>query len=161
MWRSSIYLLSGFSWRLEAPIVGLDRCGQMAADGSGAAGAIVPWAPAGGFVQDVFRTPGLGVDASRVYFLGRYPGEVACWPRDPLPEWSPVWAIPFGARRGRALFCGMSVPDSGPWTRRQVSGQRGKLWKSVLWRHRRHITPPREPELKLLWRRYREAARDL
>jgi hypothetical protein len=162
LWRSSIYLLSGFSWRLEAPIVGLDRCGHVVSDGSGVAGAIVPWEPAGSLVQDLLRTPGLSGEASRVYFVGQMPGQAACWPHDPLPEWSPVWAIPFGARRGRVLFCGSSVTDSGPRGRRYVGGRRGsKLWKSVLWRHRHHITPPREPELKLLWRRYKEAARDL
>ncbi len=161
LWRSSIYLLSGFSWRLEAPNITLDRCGLVAADGSGVAGAIVPWEAADGLMQDLFRTPGLSGEASRVYFVGRQPREIVCWPRDPLPVWRPIWAIPFGARRGRALFCGGSLQDSGPRAPRQVSGRRGKQWKAVLWRHRHQITPPQEPELKLLWRRYRDTARDL
>jgi hypothetical protein len=96
--RSSVYLLSGFSWRLEDPIVSIDRFGRHAVEGPGVAGAGVPWEPAESFAPDLLRTPGLSPRATRVYFVGRTPAEIACWPRDPLPEWAPVWAIPIGAR---------------------------------------------------------------
>lgn len=159
--RNSVYLMSGFSWRLSIPVGSVDRYGRIVDDGTGVAGAIVPWESTRGFVFDLFRTPGLSVQATRIYFVGRRPGEVACWPRDSLPTWTAIWAIPFGARSGRALFCGDSVEESEPVSQRYSRGRRRKLWKSVLWRHRRHITGPQDPQLKQLWRRYREAARGL
>lgn len=160
--RCSIYLLSGFSWRMRVPLVTVDRFGQLSPDESGASGAIVPWQPSDGMVQDLLRTPGLRDQADRVYFVGRVPGEIACWPRDPIPEWSPVWAIPFGKRRGRALFCGTSLSDSAPQPRRHnASARRSKSWVAMLGRRRHRITPPQNPGLKLLWGRYREVARAL
>ena len=160
--RGSLYLLSGFPWRMTEPIAMLDRFGRPARDGPGVSGALVPWPPPSRHALDLLRTPGLRDRASRVYFVGRSPEQIAYWPRDPLPEWAPVWAIPLSERHGRALFCGTSALESEPRTPlRRATGRRARLWADLLGRHPHRVTPPRDRELKLLWRRYREAARAL
>lgn len=158
--RRSLYLVSGFPWRLDSPVAIFDEYGRPLATGEpeGIAGATVRAAGHEPFVHDLLRTPGLGPPGSRIYFIGRAPGEIAAWPKDPLPEWPAIWAIPFG-RRGRAVYCGGSVDAAAPIARRGPRGAGARLWHHVLWQSRRKITPPKEPRLKALWREYREVAR--
>jgi hypothetical protein len=157
--RLSLYLVSGAAWRLDTPLASFDRTGCQTKGGSGISGASVPDLTAGALSQDVFRTPGLNPRAQRIYFIGRGPGQIAAWPAESLPEWEPVWAVPF-ARRGQAVYCGGSLAASGPLGGDRAERRRIELWKRILWRWRAHVTPPREKPLKALWRRYREAARD-
>lgn len=157
--RRSLYLVSGVPWQSATPLAALDGYGNPAPAGEeGIAGAAVPGAPGTRLPVDPLRVPGLRAGAARVYFVGRTPGQIVVWPAEPVPDWQPVWAVPFG-RRGRALFCGTSLDNAAPAAGRAGGRRRVKLWHSVLWRSRARITPPREPALKALWRRYREAAR--
>ena len=94
-----------------------------------------------------------------MYFIGNRPGAIAVWPAEPLPPWDPVWAVPFVAR-GRPLFCGTSLAGTRPAMGRVGSRSRVDMWRQVLWRWRRRITPPPDQPFKALWREYREVARE-
>jgi hypothetical protein len=157
--RTSLYLISGFGWQLDAPVVAFDRCGRPAPGIEGIAGAAVPEPAAPPFPVDLLRTPGLSPHAHRVYFIGRGRGQITAWPKEPLPEWDPVWAVPFAAR-GRALYCGASLDMAEPLTQGRANRRHVELQRSVLWRKRAKVTPPQDRDLKALWQRYREAARD-
>jgi hypothetical protein len=157
--RRSLYLLTGFSWHLNAALAEFDGLGRLVAVGEGIAGAAVPGAQAEPFVPDLLRTPGLSHGAPRIYFVGRNPGQIAVWPAEPFPEWEPVWAVPFG-RRGNALYCGASLGSDTPLPETGVSKVLVKTWRQLLWHWRKRITPPREPALRALWTKYGEAARD-
>ena len=159
--RLSLYLASGFSWRLDAPIAAFGGCGELLADASlpeGIAGAAV-MATGEPVRHDLLRTPGLSPAVRKVYFVGNTPGAVAVWPAEPLPLWEPVWAIPFVAR-GRPLYCGTSLAATQPVAGRAGTRKHVKLWRRVLWQWRKRITPPQHQPFKALWREYRQAARD-
>lgn len=156
--RSYLYLVSGIRWRLADPPMTVDQFGDQADDGN-ICGAVVPVPTEGHFPHDLLRTPGLAGLEERVYFVGRYRGEIAVWPDEPFPSWEVVWAVPF-RRRGRAFFCGSSLAVSGP--HREWAGGRSqrRLWHKVLWRRRTQITPPSDPAQRSLWLRYRSSARE-
>lgn len=154
----SLYLVSGSPWLLDAPLVASDGFGR-AVDGiAGIAGADVKEPTGRQFVFDPLRTPGLDGRAPRVYFVGRCSGQIVSWPADPLPEWEPVWAIPFG-RRGRVLYCGTSMDTDIPLAKQCGDRLHARLWHHILWQSRKRITPPPDREEKALWRRYVEVAR--
>lgn|GEM_PF-847581 len=157
--RRSLYLVSGAPWQFTTPLATLDGYGRRLSDGDeGIAGAAVPAADRPDLPADLLRTPGLGAGATRVFFLGRIPGRVAVWPREPLPDWQPVWAVPLH-RRGRALFCGDSLDEAEPKVGQVGECDRITLWCTVFFRWGERITPPREPALRSLWNLYRKAAR--
>jgi hypothetical protein len=158
--RRSFYLVSGFPWQVDHPLVLFDRYGRRSAGDHAIAGAAMPDFAVGSLRPDPLRTPGLSPRAQQVFFLGRSPGQIVDWPKEPLPEeWEPVWAVPF-ARRGRALYCGTSLEAAVPFRERHANRKRAELWRRVLWRWRARVTRPQEPALKALWRQYQEAARD-
>lgn len=159
--RKSLYLISGVPWLQTEPEVGVDGYGRpVEAGADGIGGACVPDLQADPMPVDPLRTPGLRPAVPRVYFVGRTPGQLTEWPAEPLPEWEPIWAIPFG-QRGRALYCGGPINAAGPTTG-AAGGREGiRRWHAVLWRWRKRITPPQERALKVLWRRYVEAARNV
>jgi hypothetical protein len=159
--RVSLYLIAGFPWRFDAPLVffdGLDRLIDGSSKSGGIVGAAVPPVEEP-LLPDLLRTPGLSSAASRVYFVGNAPGAISIWPAEPLPAWKPVWAIPFG-ERGRAIYCGEALSAARPTAQRRGSRKQLALWRRVLWRWRKKITLPQDKHLKALWRQYREAARD-
>lgn len=154
--RRSIFLASGFSWRLDEPLATVDGFGSLTGIGEGIYGAHA--ANAGeAFQADLLRTPGLEGTEGRTFFIGRRKGQIVSWPSEPMPAWEVVWAVPL-SRRGRALFCANSVEDVDPLDETADSA-RVDLWREVLWRRRDRIAPPTERTLAALWRRYRETAR--
>lgn len=156
--RASLYLLSGVPWRLERPILSVDSYGR-ASEAGLISGALVPMPPSEDPAPvDLLRTPGLPGSATRIYFIGRQIGQIAVWPDEEPPEWHAVWAIPF-SNRGQAIFCGDRLEDAGPLPHCAADRQHLRLWRDVLWRRRRDISPPRDRALKLLWRRYRDISR--
>lgn len=162
VFRRSLYLVGGFEWHLDAPLTRFDVFGQPLAEGDGIAGALVPddfEMGIAAFTPDPLRAPELGRGAPRVYFIGRRPGEIAEWPAQPLPDWQPVWAIPFG-RRGRAVYCGTSLGESAPIPSAVCSKMLRRVWCRVLWQQRKRIAPPRDASLTGLWKEYESAARD-
>jgi hypothetical protein len=157
--RRSLYIVTGFPWRIVQPLAEFDGAGIQVPVGTGIAGAAVPDMQSGQHPPDLLRTPGLNPAAPCVYFVGRRPDEIALWPKDPVPDWDPVWAIPFG-RRGRALYCGESLTNASPLAGRRANRPLARMRHQVLWRWRARITPPQDRSLKTLWKHYSEAARD-
>ena len=118
--RRSLYLVTGFAWRVPEPLVEFDGAGTQTPVGTGIAGAAVRDMQSRSHPSDFLRTPGLDPAAPRVYFVGRKPDEITLWPTDPVPDWDAVWAIPFGRRGTRAVLrrfverliarCGAAAP---------------------------------------------------
>ena len=106
-----------------------------------------------------FAAAGFRLDSRRIFFIGRHPDQVRCWPAEPAPEyWSPIWAISI-TRRGRAVYCGPSTVDAGPLPR--VPGRdRDPLWRGCWWQWRHRVVPPLgSAAASSLWNQYQEAAR--
>ena len=156
--RSSLYLVSGITWRFEDLPLALNLFGDPTEDGV-ICGAVSTAPQFDAFPQDLLRTPGLGKPHGRVFFVGRRRGEISEWPNMPSPTWQAAWAVPF-RRKGRAIFCGPSLEDAGPLAERVGDASQRELWHDLLWRRRKRITPPRSRAQKLLWNRYMDAARD-
>jgi hypothetical protein len=97
-----------------------------------------------------------------VFYLGRLPGQVIDYPSEPLPtDWSPVWAIKI-RRTGKAEYCGTSLSKCDPVTEvGEVERKKLQLWKDLLWYRRKRITGPSTPNLRNLWLKYHEVARDV
>ena len=159
--RASLFSASGFNWHVKEPIERIDRFGLLH-DGTEPwiSGAVVTGAPAVPDIPaDPLRAPGLRLDSRRIFFVGRHPDQVRCWPAEPAPEnWSPIWAISI-TRRGRAVYCGPSTVDAGPLP--LVPGRdRDPLWRRVLWQWRHRVVPPLgSAAASSLWNQYQEAAR--
>ena len=159
--RLSVYLVSGFSWRFSAPLVAVDRFGSRLEDATASDGIVGARIPAAEELldPDLLRVPGMGHASKDVIFIGNRVGAIAVWPAEPFPPWAPVWAVPFG-RRGRAVYCA-PFPAAARLSKERLGNRKSLTrWHQVLWEWRRQITPPPDPHLKELWRRYRESARD-
>ena len=156
--RSSLYLLSGIPWRIDQPLAAISQFGQAVEEGQ-VCGAVVPAAVAEDCPVDPLRAPELGGTDRRVHIVGRRRGEIATWPREPIPRWRAVWAVPI-RKRGRAIFLGSSLADAEPIPERVGTPSDQKRWRSLLWHKRKRIVPPPNREQNLLWMRYRSAARD-
>ncbi|MGA3221776.1 MAG: hypothetical protein ABSE77_22385 [Acidimicrobiales bacterium] len=157
--RRSLYLVSGAGWQLRSALAAVDGYGRRVCGArSGIAGAAIPLAGESALPVDMMRTPGLPPEARRIFFVGRAPGQIVLWPKERLPDWRPVWAVPF-SQHGQALFCGSSLADDVPVAKEGVCDERLELWHKLLWHWRKRITPPKDPAMRALWAQYREAAR--
>jgi len=119
---------------------------------TGAAGAWVEAAPTAFDWSRLLSA----ADGDKVYMLGAVPGQIACCPRDPLPDWKPVWLVRLGKQPRLALGTAVWVeplqapPDVDPEAVRQ--------WADFLAQHGSRVRPvPRDPN-RPLWDLYREAA---
>jgi hypothetical protein len=101
----------------------------------------------------------------RVIFIGKIPGEISDWPRQPLPsKWRPVWAIgKLSRKKWRVYFCGKEedfYPAELPSG--HIADYRDmKRWKEILWTKRKTIRVAGFKPVYQAWIRYREAARCL
>lgn len=98
-------------------------------------------------------------------FLGNTPGQVARWPKDPLPSgWEPVWSIKkTGRNKWKVLCCRRSLgcvplPDL---TARSGKGKDVKKWKECIWFKRKKTIVPKLPAIRKRWLEFREAARNV
>ncbi len=166
--RQSLYLTGDFRWRSSDIIREFDEWGNPVGNGKAerariAGATVIGEVPAvSGLTRPVHFTKELaGLDCRRVIFVGRRPGEIVSWPREGLPrDWEPVWAIPFGKRRGRAIFCGSKLEDSLPLESDRNPKQQ-QQWKEILWYRRKRITPPDHPRMLHLWNQFQAAARNV
>jgi hypothetical protein len=155
------FVIGDFTWRWTTPLVSLDRFGaprdSSLPQSQGAAGASVTgFSPSG-----VTYAPHPSCfERTRVFFVGREPGQIVSWPAEPVPrEWQPVWAIPL-ERKGRAIFCGTDILASEPLPSRAGSDRKKlKLWKEILYHRQKRIGAPLSPRLSQLWKKFQEAAR--
>jgi hypothetical protein len=158
--RLSIYLTGNFEWRHMVPECLSNEFGGVSASGTGAAGALWlgPHAELQGFDRNLMLTPELEMNAPRVYFIGRLPGQIHMWPAEPpATDWHPIWAIPMW-RRGQAVYCGSDIERAQPIPNLPDGDRRNvERWKDLLWHQRKKIAPPAFPPLARLWRLYVEA----
>lgn len=157
--RSSIFPVAGFNWHVRDPIEHVDRFGRPGASAEPwICGAVVGGAPrVAGIAPDPLRAPGLHTASGRVFFVGRRPDQIRCWPAEPVPDsWVPIWAVSL-RRRGHAVYCGPGTEDATPLP--VTPGAKGDpRWRHVLWGSRRRVSPPAGP-VSSLWIQYQEAAR--
>jgi hypothetical protein len=163
--RLAIYLTGEFDWRRAEPGQTCNLWGEPADDLQDAriSGALTlgPTPDTSTFRRPLFLTPGVERTAApRVFFVGRTPGQILCWPAEAMGEdWDPVWAVPMG-RRGTAVYCGGSIDEALPQgSLPHGDPERLELWKEVLWRRRKRIAVPDGRALSALWQSYVEAAR--
>lgn len=162
---SSLFLTGDFGWRRGNPVRLFDRWGEETKSLPGIAGACLS-----GFegIVHMFKylpTSAVGFEElteHTIYLLGRTPGQVLCWPSEPLQEsWEPVWAIQVGRRRGLAVCCAQALENAGPKEGKFGDRSRQGLWKELLWHRRKKIAAPEFPMLRKLWNAYVEIAHAL
>ena len=161
--RHTIYLTGDFDWRAVEQTCGYNEWGEpdVRSDRTRIAGAfnLGPPIDAGPFHAEALLAPGIvDSNAPHVFLLGRVPGQIVCWPgEEPPTHWDPVWAVPM-SRKGRAIYCGGSIDQAVPLAGKYILDDSVALWKEILWRRRKRITPPPERRLLELWKAYIEAA---
>lgn len=97
-----------------------------------------------------------------VVLLGAEPGQIVTWPQEHIAiEWKPVWAITVKRKRGAATFCGVELVEPLNTGGADRSSAELKEWREYLWHWRKRITPPRQPKLQRLWRKYIEFAKNV
>lgn len=164
--RQSLYLSADFTWRRPSPLREFDRWGEPVREPAHPqvrmAGAAVYGIEkdSDGFTLAPFMTPWLERrPPSRVFFVGRAPGQILRWPDEPVPAaWQPVWAVAL-RKRGHAVYCGNSMEESTPLDEPRGDRKQVRAWKDLLWHHRKRIAAPKRVTLAHLWKRYQEAAR--
>lgn len=101
----------------------------------------------------------------KIVFLGERPGEVADWPREPVPSsWHPVWAIAGRSRkRWDVFFCGTPEQLKSGYSLAESVGDRSciKRWKEALWVRRKITVPPEIKDVRRIWEEYVGAARNV
>lgn len=156
--RRAFYLLDSFAWRGLPPARAFDVFGNptapdAAARASGAivTGVAVPTTTFG--ILDGLRRE------REVALIGREPGQIVLWPREPLPTWETVWAVTTG-KRAHATFRGSSLSTAEPIPMRGADRKHLAAWKDILWYHRKTVAPPKHKRLRGLWEWYvKEAGR--
>jgi hypothetical protein len=160
--RQSLSVIDDFEWQWNAPAQLFDRFGRPVdasqLNAPGVAGASLVGVPP---PAPFFSPPPSCFVGRRVFFVGSVPGQIMSWPAEELPtSWTPVWAVPMG-RRGRALYCGLSLDGAtaSQCAPSSASPRKVREWKDLLARQQQRITPPIGGRLRQLWKQYQEVAR--
>jgi hypothetical protein len=161
-----LYVTHDIEWKGVGGSQLFDRFGGLipasASHPQGVAGAYLSGIPQPNFA---FLIPEDILQGLQVYLIGRSPGQIINWPKEQFDtEWAPVWAIQFlQKKRARAVFCGGGAdeiaPLCEPWA--TADRKRLKLWKEILWYHRRKITSLSDASMRKLWVQYQEVAREV
>lgn len=161
--RHSLYLVEKFPWQFQIHTKQFDSFGnrQMNVDNQnegddGVAGALVTGVNFPPFNFNTFL-PIQG--KQRIFFVGKEPGQVVIWPLESLPtDWMPVWAVSKGRHRGQVMFCGSNLAESQPSISKCRDRKKIRLWKEILWIDRKKISPPTQPNLRALWKKFQKEA---
>jgi hypothetical protein len=96
----------------------------------------------------------------RIFFVGSDPGQIVSYPSELLPtDWTPIWAIFLGRRRGQVMFCGTSLMELEPTQSRCRDRKKLRQWKEILWHRRKRILPPvGDCRLQALWKKFQKEA---
>ena len=93
-------------------------------------------------------------EGQEIIFVGREIGQVAKGPNKPK-DWSPVWAIYKGKSFAKAIFCGYSLNDSEPLSRKN-SKKLGE-WNRFFTENGNKVIID-NPSLNSLWKKYQKEA---
>jgi hypothetical protein len=163
--RQSLFLADALTLgQSRRPYKYFDRLGQEVADPASSATSVAGSTvfgqplPTNGFRISPLSCPEFS-SVRDAYLLGDGPGQVSRWPSEPLPEsWNPTWII---ARKPqmRAIYCAASrsSPAQPP---AEVTTQKRRLWKEVVWTRRKRINPPANAVARKLWNALVLRARD-
>jgi hypothetical protein len=158
--RQSLFLSDEFEWRLDARLASLDRFGRAAIAGvdGGSNGDAISGASTPHGIEAATLPVRLAIPADRRAFaIGRKPGQIRRLPGEPFPtDWEPIWLVEL-ERKGHAEYCGQELSSAGTDATPTGTADEIALWKEVLWRRRKRITPPDHPLLRALWLTYVEA----
>jgi hypothetical protein len=159
--RCSVFLVEDFPWPepISTSQFDLFGCCQTNVDNksAGISGALVRGVNSPPFnFNSLLPIQG----KQRILFVGREPGQVVSYPSEPLPtDWTPVWAISIGRRRGKAAFCGSRLMESEPKQSRCKDRKKLRQWKEILWHRRKQILPPvGDCRLQALWKKFQKEA---
>lgn len=148
----------GWSWSKGSDCPAVDRFGNAgASDLYCIRGAAVD----GPGVPDYIPDPATAVeDLQHAVLLGRKPGQVADIRRgDPVPAWTPIWAVTVRRRDVVFAFCGSSLDESLPEAKSK--GCDARKWADCLWVHRKKIKPISNKRVRQLLKKYQEVAHAL
>lgn len=153
----SKYLLleNNFSWPDEMPEELFDGFGEFQKDikntNSGIIGALVH-----NFEAPLFELNSLPPveEGQEIIFVGREIGQIAKGPNKPK-DWSAVWAIYKGKSFAKAIFCGYSLNDSEPLSRKN-SKKLGE-WKRFFTENGNKVIID-NPSINSLWKKYQKEA---
>ena len=156
--RQSLFLSDEFDWRQDTPLASLNRFGQAGVAGLGEHDHAVSGARAVPGVEAAALPIRPAIPAARrIFVIGQKVGQIRRLPAEPYPtDWEPVWLVEL-ERKGRADYCGRDLSSAGPIAVPDGTSNEVTLWKEVLWRRRKRITPPDHPALRTLWAAYVEA----
>src|SRR5581483_9096252 len=157
--RQSLFLSDEFGWRLGSRLASLDKFGRAEIEhGHGPDEQLASGASAVPGVEATALPVRAVIPADRrVFAIGQKAGQVRRLPAESFPtDWEPVWLVEL-ERRGRAEYCGRDLAGASPLPAQVGSSDEVALWKEVLWRRRKRITPPEHPALRSLWAAYVEA----
>jgi len=103
--------------------------------------------------------------SKRIVFTGEKPGQIADWPREPLPfEWHPVWAIAkHGNRDWEAHFCGKPEQAKIGHCKNEPFGNtvERRKWREALWINRKITKQPQLGQLCAVWVEYMKVAQNV
>jgi hypothetical protein len=157
--RQSLFLSDDFDWRLGSRLAALDKFGRAEIEHERL--------PEQQRVSGASAVPGVEATAlpvraaipaeRRVFAIGQKVGQIRRLPAEAFPtDWEPIWLVEL-ERKGRAEYCGRDLAGASPLPTQAGSSDEIALWKEVLWRRRKRITPPEHPALRSLWAAYVEA----
>ena len=156
--RATITLTDAVFPRWQEQKVRFDSLGRRSENADGILGALVDHPTASRFNFGAAVPP---IPTSKLFLIGRIPGQITAWPAAAPPDWQPVWAISADHRNACVVPCMEDPGDAAPINRRFGPRRDIKKWKEIVWHKRKRVTPPREARFRELWRRYMEVARDV
>jgi hypothetical protein len=158
--QTSLFVVrDGWQWGegRDCPAVNHFGSAGVASDTVRIRGGLVDAPAAPAFVPD---TEAIVEETDCAVLLGRVPGQVANIRRgEPLPSWSPVWAVSKTRRIVVFAYCGSSIDDSMPTKGAQDGNTR--VWASIIWVNRKRTQEVKHPRVRKLLTKYREVAREL
>jgi hypothetical protein len=153
--RTSLTVAGSTFSRWQEQTVRFGEFGERVLDSTGIRGAIVYGTESAQFNFGIALPP---LSVPKAYLVGQIPGEISCWPKDPLPPWQPVWAVAMDGRRGFVVPCMADLAGAGPDTERRGSPKAVKEWKEIIWHLRKRVAPPPKAAHARLWEQYKEVA---
>ncbi|MEE8208264.1 MAG: hypothetical protein V3T88_04825 [Nitrosomonadaceae bacterium] len=157
--KKTLYTLATMDWRDIEDEMYIDKFGKCILDrvDDSCVGPLVKKYVPPEFHPEFFLPQS---DGSRIYYIGRNPGEISIYPKELLPKtWSPIWAVFFRRRKGYAVYCATDQYNSTPTMDSLSDRKRVKKWKKLLWYYRSRIEPPNHPVTRQLWSSYKKLAR--